>query len=130
MSPKPRTQEDRELVLRMKRRDPQSMVTLYDRYGKLIYSIILRAVRNEATAEDLVQETFFRIWNRIHTFDEERGQFEGWLVKVARNRAFDYMRSMRNTPSNYSASLDDLEQAGLSSRETQADQVARERARS
>ena len=66
------------------------MAELYDKYGGLLYSVILRSVANQATAEDLVQETFLRIWNRIHTFDVERGRLEGWIVTIARNRAIDY----------------------------------------
>ena len=42
---------------------------LYDRYGRLAYSLICRIVRNASTAEDLVQETFLRIWNRVQSFD-------------------------------------------------------------
>lgn len=67
---------ERDLVIRLKARDAEAMGDLYDGYGRLIYSIILRAVRNEATAEDLTQEAFIRIWARIHTFDETKGGFE------------------------------------------------------
>ena len=41
------------------------MNDLYDRYGRLAYSLICRIVRNTSTAEDLVQETFLRVWNRV-----------------------------------------------------------------
>jgi len=76
-------QQDRELVRRLKSRDGQAMVSLYDKYGGLVYSVILRAVADRATAEDLVQETFLRIWNRVQTFDDEKGRFEGWLVIIS-----------------------------------------------
>ena len=62
---------DPELVERLKRRDPQAMADLYDRYGRLVYSVILRIVRDGSTAEDLVQETFLRIWNRVQAFEKE-----------------------------------------------------------
>ncbi len=105
------------------------MGTLYDKYDALVYTVIYRAVNNQATAEDLTQETFLRIWNRIHTFDEERGRLEGWLITVARNRAFDYLRSIRNAPGQPSASLENLESAGLfAARENQTERIAREKA--
>jgi RNA polymerase sigma-70 factor (ECF subfamily) len=88
------------------------MAAVYDRFGGLVYSIIYRAVRDQATTEDLVQETFFRIWNRIHTFDEERGRLEAWLVTIARNRAFDHLRSMRGASAYEVTSFDELERAG------------------
>jgi RNA polymerase sigma-70 factor, ECF subfamily len=106
-------QQDRELVRRLKLRDPNAMLDLYDRYARLLYSIILRAVKNSSVAEDLTQEAFLRVWNRVGTFDEEKGNLQGWLVTVARNRAFDYLRSVRNAPDLSSPSLTDLERTGL-----------------
>jgi RNA polymerase sigma-70 factor (ECF subfamily) len=90
---------DGDLAARLKARDPQAVAELYDRYGRLAYSVILRIVRDEHIAEDLVQETFIRVWNRIQGFDHERGALGAWLLTVARNRAIDYRRSNlgRNT---------------------------------
>lgn len=84
---------DAELVRRLQKRDPQALGELYDRYGRVAYTLILRIVRDAATAEDLVQETFLRIWNRVQGFDGDRGALGGWLLAVARNRAIDYLRS-------------------------------------
>jgi RNA polymerase sigma factor (sigma-70 family) len=127
------SQEDRDLVKRLKLRDGQAMVALYDKYGGLVYSIIFRAVGDRATAEDLVQETFLRIWNRVQTFDETKGRFEGWLVTVARNRAFDYLRSVKNRPTQSFARLEDLEQAGCfvnkdDKADDQADRIGKQKA--
>lgn len=82
-----------EIVDRLKRRDPKALECVYDRYGKLVYSVILRVVHDAAIAEDLTQETFLRVWNRIQAFDVERGKFGPWLLTVARNRAIDHLRS-------------------------------------
>jgi RNA polymerase sigma-70 factor (ECF subfamily) len=84
---------DRELVERLKRRDPEALAELYDRFGRLAYSVIIAIVRDVGIAEDLVQETFLRVWNRAHAFDGERGAMGPWLLTVARNRAIDYIRS-------------------------------------
>src|SRR6266851_10273517 len=84
---------DRNLAERLKRREPQAMADLYDRYGRLAYSLIFRIVRDTGIAEDLVQETFLRVWNRAQGFDAERGALGPWLLAVARNRAIDYVRS-------------------------------------
>jgi RNA polymerase sigma-70 factor (ECF subfamily) len=121
--------DDQEIAQRLKQRDAGAMSELYDKYGGLLYSVILRSVANAATAEDLVQETFLRIWNRIHTFDVERGRLEGWIVTIARNRAIDYLRSLRSQPSESSATLEDLEHSGLFvTRETEADRLTRRKA--
>lgn len=84
---------DAELVLRLQRREQQALAELYDRYGRLVYSLIVRVVRDGAIAEDLVQETFLRVWNRAQGFDASRGALGPWLLAVARNRAIDYLRS-------------------------------------
>ena len=85
--------DDTNLVTRMQRRDPNALAELYDRYGRVTFSLIIRIVRDAATAEDLVQETFLRVWNRVHGFDAQRGSIGPWLLAVARNRAIDYLRS-------------------------------------
>jgi RNA polymerase sigma-70 factor (ECF subfamily) len=86
-------EDDTALVVRMQRRDPQALAELYDRYGRVTYSLILRVVRDTGIAEDLVQETFLRVWNRVHGFDAQKGSIGPWLLAVARNRAIDYLRS-------------------------------------
>jgi RNA polymerase sigma-70 factor (ECF subfamily) len=69
------------------------MAELYDRYGRLVYALIMRVVRDSGIAEDLVQETFLRVWNRVRSFEAEKGALGPWLLAVARNRAIDYLRS-------------------------------------
>ena len=120
---------DQELAQRLKQRDASAMGELYDKYGGLLYSVILRAVSNQATAEDLLQETCLRIWNRIHTFDTERGRLEGWIVTIARNRSIDYLRSLRSQPGECATTLEDLEHSGLFvTHETEADRLTRRKA--
>lgn len=84
---------DRELAERLQRRDASAMADLYDRFGRLVYSVTYAIVKNSSVAEDLLQETFLRIWNRVQGFDAERGALGPWLLTVARNRAIDYVRS-------------------------------------
>lgn len=86
-------QRDAELARRLQQRDHRAMAELYDRFGKLAYSVIYAIVRDAATAEDLVQETFLRIWNRVHAFEAGKGALGPWLLAVARNRAIDHIRS-------------------------------------
>ena len=86
-------EDDSGLVLRMQKRDANALAELYDRYGRVTFSLIVRIVRDSAIAEDLVQETFLRVWNRVHGFDAQRGAIGPWLLAVARNRAIDYLRS-------------------------------------
>lgn len=104
---------DRELALRLKRRDPNAMADLYDRFGRLAYSVIFAIVRDTGVAEDLVQETFLRIWNRMNGFDAERGALGPWLLTVARNRAIDYIRSAGARVSRNAFELEEREHPSL-----------------
>src|SRR5271154_3307492 len=104
-----RFKDDSDLAKRLQDRDPRAMSELYDRYGRLAYSLIYRVVRNTGAAEDLVQETFLRVWNRVQSFDRTRGALGPWVLTVARNRAIDYLRSMDGKMSAGALELDRLE---------------------
>src|SRR5580693_2997427 len=108
-----RFKDEGDLARRLKAREPQAMADLYDRYGRLAYSLVFRVVRNSAAAEDLVQETFLRVWNRVQSFDQERGSLGPWILTVARNRAIDYLRSIDGRMSAGSLELDRLENPAL-----------------
>jgi RNA polymerase sigma-70 factor (ECF subfamily) len=120
--------EDRALTERLKRRDPQALAELYDRYGRAAYSLVLRVVRDRAIAEDLVQETFLRVWNRVHSIDSEKGAIGPWLLAIARNRAIDYLRSSAGRDRNAAVELDESEHAPLY-REMEAGLLASDRVR-
>jgi len=104
-----RFKDDSDLARRLKARDPHAMADLYDRYGRVAYSLAYRVVRNAAVAEDLVQETFLRIWNRVHSFDQNRGSLGPWILTVARNQAIDYLRSVDGRMSTNALEIDRLE---------------------
>jgi RNA polymerase sigma-70 factor (ECF subfamily) len=81
------------LANRLKLHDPQAIADLYDIYGRLVFVLIARIVHDPALAEDLMQETFLRAWNRSAQLHAEHGAVGPWLVAVARNCALDYLKS-------------------------------------
>lgn len=122
------SEEDRELAERLRRRDPQAMAVLYDRYGRIAYAIIFRIVRDTGVAEDLVQETFLRVWNRVQGFDQERGALGPWVLTVARNRAIDYVRSVQGRMTQGAFELESTEHPSLFT-DLESDIINSERAR-
>jgi RNA polymerase sigma-70 factor (ECF subfamily) len=106
-------QHDEELARRLQRRDPDAMKDLYDRFGRLAYSVVLAIVRDSAIAEDLVQETFLRVWNRIQAFEPGRGALGPWLLAIARNRAIDHVRSSASRMDRNAFELDVREHPAL-----------------
>jgi len=103
--------DDSELARRLQRREPRAMADLYDRFGRLAYSLIFSVVKDAGVAEDLVQETFLRVWNRASGFDPDRGALGPWLLAVARNRAIDHVRSARARMDRNAFELDIFERA-------------------
>jgi RNA polymerase sigma-70 factor (ECF subfamily) len=99
-------QDDSKLVERLKQRDPEAMGFLYDRFGRLALAVLIRIVRDRTIAEDLLQETFLKVWNRAEGFDGERGALGPWVLTIAHNRAIDYLRS---TDARYAQGSCDLE---------------------
>ena len=91
----PSTQRtDVDLLSRIKRRDPEALGELYDRYGRLAYSIILRIVHDQNVAEDLLAETFVTAWNQIARWKDARIEdLRLWLLLLARDHAIEYLRS-------------------------------------
>ena len=84
---------DVRLLERLIAREGEAMADLYDRYGRVTYSIVCRIVGDEGVAEDLVQEIFFRIWSHPNLYEQNKGTLFGWITAIARNRAIDYLRS-------------------------------------
>jgi RNA polymerase sigma-70 factor (ECF subfamily) len=84
------------LVERLRRHEPDAMADLYDLYGRLLYVLIVRIVRNPSVAEDLVQESFLRAWNRAEQLSDEYSSVGPWLVMIARHCALDYLKSSQN----------------------------------
>ena len=81
---------------------------LYDHYSSALYGVILRILKREELAEDVLQETFIKVWRNIGSYDETKGRLFTWLVRIARNLALDRLKSrdFRNTQQNQS--LDDV----------------------
>ena len=86
---------DLDLLQRVAARDDAALASLYDRHSRLAYSVILRILRSAADAEDVLQETFVRVWSRAETSDARLGPPAAWLIRIARNRAIDRLRALR-----------------------------------
>lgn len=100
---------DAQLATELRKRDPNALAILYDRYGQAVYSLFLRITHDESAAEDLVQELFMRVWSRAQDFDASRGSLGVWILSIARNMAIDHVRSADARFSTRLRSLDNAE---------------------
>jgi RNA polymerase sigma-70 factor (ECF subfamily) len=76
---------------RLRGGDIEAIAGLIERYQHRLYRYLLRLVSQPSTAEDLFQQTWLRVMERIQNYDPRRS-FEGWLFAVAHNLAIDYLR--------------------------------------
>lgn len=82
-----------ELVLALRQREKIAVEALYDMYSSSLFGVISRIVIDTATAEDVLQDTFVKIWNSFTTYSTEKGRLFTWMVNIARNLAIDKIRS-------------------------------------
>src|ERR1700734_2763660 len=81
-------------VAQLRRGDLDALSTLLTRYQNRLYRYLLRMVRQPAEAEDLFQQTWLRVAEKIQSYDQRRN-FEAWLFTLARNLAIDHLRRLR-----------------------------------
>lgn len=86
-------EENLALIRRLKSQDKTVVGDLYDKYGSTLYGIVLKIVRTETIAKDVLQESFLKIWIYGERFDESRGNLFTWMLNIARNTAIDKTRS-------------------------------------
>ena len=83
---------DAALVHLLLQNDVTAFEKLYDKYSRVVYSLVLRIVQQSGPAEEVVQDVFLQVWRNSAQYDEQRGPFFPWLITLARNRALDSLR--------------------------------------
>ncbi|WP_316835828.1 RNA polymerase sigma factor [Pedobacter nutrimenti] len=93
---------EEDLVLALKSRETIAVQALYDMYSGALLGVISRIVLQQEIAEDLLQETFVKIWNSAELYDASKGRLFTWMMNIARNLAIDKVRSkdFKNTSKN------------------------------
>ena len=87
--------DDLHLIERVKvEGDVAAFRELYDKYAAIVMGFTFRIVGSRELAEELTQETFWRIWRKAPTFDQTRGVFTNWMYGIARNLAIDALRRL------------------------------------
>ncbi len=85
------TTSDEVLIVRIAGGDRLAMQVLFARHHVRVYRFVLRLVRNEATAEDLISDVFLDIWRQAGKF-EGRSQVSTWMLSIARFKALSVLR--------------------------------------
>jgi len=84
---------EEELVRALQNREKIAVEALYDMYSSSLFGVISRIITDVATAEDVLQETFVKIWHSFSSYSTEKGRLFTWMVNIARHLAIDKLRS-------------------------------------
>ena len=96
----PPIKKEEVLVAQLKAKQKEALSYLYDHYSGALYGVVLRIVKKEDQAEEILQDIFLKIWNRIGSYESSKGKLFTWMVNIARNQAIDKMRSKELSKEN------------------------------
>ncbi len=72
----------------------------YDRYSKVMFGLILKVVKKPELAEEVLQDSFLKVWEKSSLYDPEKGKFLTWMLNIGRNTAIDRIRLKRYSREN------------------------------
>lgn len=84
---------EENLIVGLNQKDLESLNYLYDHYSAALYGIVFRIVKNADVAEEVLQDVFLKIWDKIESYDSSKGKLFTWMLNIARNQAIDKTRS-------------------------------------
>lgn len=87
--------DDAALIALLREQPMAGLAQIYDRFGRVVYSVAFRVVQEHGAAEEITQDVFLRCWHNIDKYQSERGSFVTWLLTIAQRRAIDELRSRR-----------------------------------
>ncbi|MES3016354.1 MAG: RNA polymerase sigma factor [Bacteroidota bacterium] len=98
------------LVVGLKNNDSLAMSALYQMYSDSLYKVISTIVVIEEVAQDLLQETFIKIWKSFKMYDATKGRLYTWMARLARNLSIDYLRSSNHRNASICEDLSEVGQ--------------------
>lgn len=96
---------EKHIVELLRERDEKAISLLYDNYADTLYGVAYKVVKDEELAQDIVQESFVKIWKKSDSYDATKAKLFTWLFRITRNTAIDKLRSL-NTKSDKEIQID------------------------
>ncbi len=87
---------ERHIVSLLGEKDDKAISLLYDNYGETLYGVAYKVLRDEDLAQDVLQESFVKIWKKADSYDASKAKLFTWLFRITRNTAIDKLRSINN----------------------------------
>lgn len=87
---------EKHIVALLAEKDDKAISLLYEHYGDTLYGVAYKVVKDEDLAQDILQESFIKIWKKCDTYDATKAKLFTWLFRITRNTAIDKLRSINN----------------------------------
>ncbi len=100
--------QDQQIIQQLHAQDRAVIGYLYDAYGAALFGVVLRIVQQRELAEQILQDTFVKVWRNGASYDDSKGRLFTWLLNIARNTAIDATRTAHFQKSRKTDSLDGL----------------------
>ena len=84
-----------ELLARVAQRERAAFEELYDRYSNILYATAMKFLKEDADAQDVVQDVFIQIWDKAKLYDPAKGKPLTWALTLTRNRSIDRIRAIQ-----------------------------------
>jgi len=98
---------EKALIIQLLQGNEKALGVLFYKYGMALQGIIFRIVRSKESSEDVLQETFVKIWKNLSYFNPEKGRLFTWMASLARNSAIDHIRSKNVVKSEKNDNMED-----------------------
>lgn len=89
---------DTQLLALIGRGENWALTEIYERYGRLVFSIALKILHDPASAEEIVQQVFTKVWRHAQDYRVERGKFSSWIIAITHHQCFDELRLRHRRP--------------------------------
>ena len=96
---------EKHIVELLQERNEKAISLLYEHYGDTLYGVAHKVVRNDDLAQDVLQESFVKIWKKSDSYDASKAKLFTWLFRITRNTAIDKLRSV-NTKTEKEIQID------------------------
>lgn len=82
------------LVSQLQNGDEKALAQIYDMYNKSLYGLVLKIVRDDQLAQDILQDCFVNIWKKAQSYSSGKGSFFTWMLNICRNKSIDELRKI------------------------------------
>jgi RNA polymerase sigma-70 factor (ECF subfamily) len=87
---------EKEIVNLLQKQDKRAISLLYKNYADALYGVVKKVIADDETAQDVLQETFVKIWRYAKKYDPAKAKLFTWLYRIAYNTAIDKTRALKN----------------------------------